>query len=175
MQTEAVVFEKPDTVTVRRIEMPEPAAGEVCLRTERSTISAGTEGWALRDLFTWSKTLFPCVPGYQRVGVIEALGPQVTGWQVGERVMATTGRWDGEVKPFWGAHAARANTAADQLFRLPEGIDPVDASGAVVAQVGYNAASRVSLRRRHYRAVRGAGGTGAGRAGDLGRAPAGAA
>jgi 3-hydroxyethyl bacteriochlorophyllide a dehydrogenase len=59
--------------------------------------------------------------------------------------MATVGQWQGEVKPFWGSHVAVANTVADQLFWIPDGADEVDAAGCVVAQVGYNAASRVAM------------------------------
>jgi 2-desacetyl-2-hydroxyethyl bacteriochlorophyllide A dehydrogenase len=85
------------------------------------------------------------VPGYQRVGVIEAIGRDVQGWQVGDRVMATTGAWAGPIHSAWGSHVAVANTRARELYRLPEGTDEVDASGAVVAQVGYNAAYRANL------------------------------
>ncbi|MBM3497932.1 MAG: zinc-binding dehydrogenase [Armatimonadetes bacterium] len=145
MKTPAVVFTDVAQNEVREIEMPPPGPGEVQIRTSYSTISAGTEGWALRQLFTWARTPYPCVPGYQRVGIITELGPDVEGWQVGDRVMATVGRWEGEVVSFWGSHAAVANTVASELYWVPDGADEVDASGTVVAQVGYNAASRVAM------------------------------
>ncbi len=145
MRTPAVVFTDVAQTEVREIEMPPPGPGEVQIRTTYSVISSGTEGWALKQLFTWAKTPYPCVPGYQRVGVITALGPDVEGWQVGDRVMATVGRWEGDVVPFWGSHAAVANTAESELYWIPDGADEIDASGAVVAQVGYNAASRVAM------------------------------
>ncbi len=145
MQTDAVVFARPEAVEVRAIEMPPPGPGQVQIRTRASTISAGTEGWALRNLFTWAPTPFPCVPGYQRVGTIVAVGPDVAGWQVGDRVMATTGHWEAPVGPFWGSHVACANSPVEQLFRIPPGAGDVDASAAVVAQVGYNAASRAVI------------------------------
>lgn len=145
MLTPAVVYTAVDTVAVRDLDLPPPGAGEVQVRTQYSTISSGTEGWALQARFTWSPTPFPCVPGYQRVGIITALGAGVSGWQVGEQVFATVGRWTGPVAPFWGAHVGLANTPAHELYKLPAGIDPVDASAAVVAQVGYNAAYRPTL------------------------------
>lgn len=145
MRDLAVVFTGPDQVSVRTIDMPDPKAGEVQIRTEYSTISAGTEGWVLQDLFTWSRTKYPCVPGYQRTGVVLAVGEGVKSCAPGDRVMATVGSWSGEVVPFWGSHAHVANTAASEVYRLPNGTDPIDASCAVVAQVGYNAASRPLL------------------------------
>ncbi len=146
MQTAAVVFVQTEQVDVLTIEMPAPEPGQVLVRTSISTISVGTEGWAFRNLYSWATIPFPCVPGYQRVGTIAALGAGVTSWKVGDRVMATSGQWEGEVKPFWGSHVALANTSADELYRIPDGVDDVDASGAVVAQVGYNAASRPTIR-----------------------------
>jgi 3-hydroxyethyl bacteriochlorophyllide a dehydrogenase len=157
MRTQAVVFTRASEAILLEIEMPPPGPGQVQVRTACSIISAGTEGWAFRNLFTWAATPFPCVPGYQRVGTITALGAGVEGWQVGEQVMATTGQWEGEIKPFWGAHLALANTSAGELYRLPEGTDPVDASGAVVAQVGYNAAGRAFVNPGDWAAVYGDG------------------
>ena len=145
MQTPAVVFESIGRVSVRPIEMPPPGPGQAQIRTRYSTISPGTEGWCLLNQFTWQPTIYPGVPGYQRTGEIIALGAGVDGWKVGDICMATVGRWEGEAVPFWGAHAGVINTESTELFGLPEGVDEVDASGCVVAQVGYNAASRVAL------------------------------
>src|SRR3954470_22705553 len=101
VNTPAVVFDQACRIAMRDIAMPPPGRGQVRVRSELSVVSAGTEGHALRDRFTWAKAAYPCVPGYQRVGVITALGDGVTGWTVGERVVATTGVWQGEVSPFW--------------------------------------------------------------------------
>ncbi|OQA47557.1 MAG: Alcohol dehydrogenase [Chloroflexi bacterium ADurb.Bin325] len=157
METEAIVFTGVGEVALQTIDMPDPAPGEVQIRTRYSVISAGTEGWTCRNLFTWSPTRYPCVPGYQRVGVITKVGAGVAGWQVGDVVMATSGRWEGPVRPFWGAHLADANTVAAELYRIPAGADELDAAGAVVAQVGFNAAHRVALAPGDWVAVYGDG------------------
>ncbi len=153
----AVVFDQERRASMRDIVMPPPARDQVRVRTEFSSISSGTEGWAFKNEFSWSATSFPCVPGYQRVGTITALGENVTGWAIGDRVMATTGVWSGDVTPFWGSHVAEANTWAGELWRLPAGVDAVDASGLVVAQVGFNAASRLDLAAGDWVAVYGDG------------------
>ena len=85
------------------------------------------------------------MPGYQRVGVIEKVGAAVQGWAVGDTVVATRSNWIGPVNAQSGSHAALGNTPASELYVLPEGTDLIDASGTVVAQVGYNAASRVVM------------------------------
>jgi 2-desacetyl-2-hydroxyethyl bacteriochlorophyllide A dehydrogenase len=145
MKTNAVVFTAPGQATFQLIDMPDPGPDEVQIRTTFSTVSVGTEGWGFQNLFTWQPTPFPCVPGYQRVGVIERVGSDVQGWREGDKVMATNGAWDGPVKSFWGSHIAVANTKARELYRIPSGADDIDVSGTVVAQVGYNAASRVAM------------------------------
>jgi threonine dehydrogenase-like Zn-dependent dehydrogenase len=94
---------------------------------------------------------------YQRVGVIEAVGSTVTGWHVGDHVMATTGSWRGAVASTWGSHVAVGNTRASELYRIPDGLDPIDASATVVAQVGYNAAYRATYHAGDWVVVYGDG------------------
>ena len=144
-QTEAAVFADVGEAAFERIEVSDPGPGQVRVRTRFSTISAGTEGWILHDRFTWNPTCYPCVPGYQRAGTVEALGSGVSGWAIGDRVMATRSDWPGTLAARSGAHAAVGNTLASELFALPGGVGDVDASGLVVAQVGYNAASRARI------------------------------
>ena len=144
-RTQAIVFADVDAVHLQFIDMPDPDPDEVQIHTTYSTISAGTEGWMLHGLFTWGTTPFPYVPGYQRVGVIESLGSNVKDWRVGERVVSTASVWSGAVPPFSGSHAARSNVHVNEVYHLPDGVDERDASGVVVAQVGYNAASRLIL------------------------------
>src|SRR6478672_3676420 len=106
-KTPAIVFTAPNQAALQDIEMPPPGEGQVQVRTSLSTISAGTEGWIYRNLFTWSPTPYPCVPGYQRVGKITALGPGVRGWKIVQRVMAIAGDWQNNgVSSMWGSHLA---------------------------------------------------------------------
>lgn len=155
--TDAVVFTEACKAAVQKMEMPPPGEGQVQVRTTLSTISSGTEGWIYRNLFTWSPTPFPCVPGYQRAGTITALGPGVKGWRIGERVMAIAGEWPGKPESFWGAHIAVANTPVGHLFRLHRSVNDIDASACVVAQVGFNAASRAQVPRGNWALVMGDG------------------
>ena len=141
-QTEAAVFVGVGEAAFERVDVGDPGPGQVQVRTRLSTISAGTEGWILHDRFTWTPTRYPCVPGYQRVGTVEAVGPGASGWSVGDRVMATRSDWSRPLEARSGAHAAVGNTLASELFALPAGVGEINASGLVVAQVGYNAASR---------------------------------
>ncbi len=155
--TSAVIFRSPRIVAFDQIDMPPPGPGEVQVRTEYSSVSAGTEGWVLKGEFTWGANRFPGVPGYQRVGRIVAVGEGVTGYAVGDRVVATVGRWTGDVGPEWGSHVLVGNTSASEVYTTPDGVDPIELSGVVVAQVGYNASSRIALEPGDWVAVYGDG------------------
>src|SRR5262245_39797137 len=54
---------------------------------------------------------FPFVPGAELAGVVEAVGPDVEGFAVGDRVMASAGL---------GAFAERAVVPARAAYRLPD-------------------------------------------------------
>jgi 3-hydroxyethyl bacteriochlorophyllide a dehydrogenase len=144
--TKAVVFACQREVAVLNLTVSDPAQGEVQVRTSHSAVSAGTEGWFLQNKVSIPFE-YPMIPGYQRVGEIVAVGADVNGWEVGERVACTISSWNGSATSMWGAHVGLANTPATELYRLSESIDQIDAAAVVVAQVGYNAASRLSLAR----------------------------
>ncbi len=155
MSNPAIVFTAANQVQLLDVPMPSPAAGQIRVRTRVSVVSNGTESWVWRNEFSWSATPFPCVPGYQRVGVVEAVGAGVTNVKPGQVVMACNGSWDGPIKPFWGSHIAVANS--QEVYPLPAGMDETDAAGLVVAQVGYNAASRIQAETGAWVAVFGDG------------------
>jgi 2-desacetyl-2-hydroxyethyl bacteriochlorophyllide A dehydrogenase len=145
VRTSAVIFKGKDDVKLGEIEISASGPDEVQVKTTASLISTGTERWILSDVFAPSGTPYPCVPGYQRTGIITKLGSNVQGFAIGERVIVTSGQWNGSVSSYWGSHLATANSHKREIYKLPDGVKDADAAGVVVAQVGYNAASRVQL------------------------------
>lgn len=145
MKTRAIVFAAPNDASICSVDVPPPRKHEVQIRSSYSTISAGTEGWILRNLMTWSPTHFPCIPGYQRSGIVTAVGLGVSGWTVGDRALAVTGIWSNpEVARAFGGHIAVANVPTTFAYHLSDQLDDIDASSAVLAQVGHNAAKRAN-------------------------------
>ncbi len=114
----------PETLEVRRRELPVPGAGEAAIRVEATGVSFA-EGSMRRGRYP-GQPRFPFVPGYDLVGVVTDLGPGVAGVAgvaLGQRVAAVTkiGGWaDHVVLP-----------AAD-LVPVPEGVDAAAAETAVV-------------------------------------------
>lgn len=86
---------------MRNVGIEYPAAGQMCfydlgnppsigensilLRTEYSGLTNGTERHSLLGEHGW-KGAFPSRNGYQHVGTIEAIGPAVKGFAVGDRI-----------------------------------------------------------------------------------------
>ncbi len=71
-----------DPLRVEDLEVPEPAPGELLLRVRACGVCRTDLQLAVGDL---PARRLPIVPGHQAVGVVEAVGPGVEGWHVGER------------------------------------------------------------------------------------------
>ncbi len=152
MLANAVVATAPGEVAFMTINVPDPGPQDVVIRVKHSWISNGTEGSFIRGERIAGDTPrreqdplpFPHVPGYQKVGVIEWCGNEVTDLQIGDVVFATVSGVEGMFYDY-GGHVSPAVTARSQVWKLPEGVDPVAASGLVLTQVGYNAGMRPLL------------------------------
>jgi 2-desacetyl-2-hydroxyethyl bacteriochlorophyllide A dehydrogenase len=151
-QSPAVVFPARRQVEFRAITVPDMGPDEVVVRTTWSWISNGTEGSFLRGERVNGETPwrpgdpepFPLVAGYQRVGVVEAVGDQVTECTVGQTVFATMTRVEG-MHFEAGGHVFRGPVHRSQIWTLPDGLEPRAASGLVLTQVGYNCGARPTL------------------------------
>jgi D-arabinose 1-dehydrogenase-like Zn-dependent alcohol dehydrogenase len=64
-------------------DIPEPAAGTVRIKVQACGVCHSD---SLVKEGQWPGLEYPRVPGHEVVGVIDALGPNVAGWTVGERV-----------------------------------------------------------------------------------------
>lgn len=124
-------------------ELPPPAAGQVRVRHTAiglnfSDINVRNGGFYLGD-----GAGFPLVLGNEAAGVVEAVGPGVTGFRVGERVAyAGTG---GLFFQDTGAYAEQRNLPAGCLVKLPDDIS--DQQAAALLLKGLTAA--VIIHRCH--------------------------
>ncbi|CCK29938.1 mycothiol-dependent formaldehyde dehydrogenase [Streptomyces davaonensis JCM 4913] len=82
----AVVFEQyGEPADVRHVPDPQPADHGVVVRVEATGLCRSDwHGWQGHD----PDITLPHVPGHELAGVIEAVGPRVTGWRQGDRVTA---------------------------------------------------------------------------------------
>ena len=152
------MFTEKNKVEIRDIEIPEPGPDEIGVRTLYSGISIGTELWILKQLY-WDAE-FPCVSGYQKVGVVETVGRDVTNYHSGETVFLRTTKLSGGIRSSWGGHTGYSVMPASDpcMFALPKGLDSRLGSLLVMPAVGYHGAAEVmGIEKETWVAVIGVG------------------
>lgn len=111
----------PETLAIEDIAEPVPGAGEVLIEVAACAINF-PDTLIIRDLYQ-VKPPRPFAPGGEISGTIAALGEGVEGWRVGDRVLASTG---------FGGLQEKVVVPVGRMFRVPEGIDLVQASALLM-------------------------------------------
>lgn len=128
----------PDALRVIEEECPEPRRGEVRVRV----LAAGV---SLPDVMAREGThpetpRVPFTPGWDLVGVVDRLGPAVSGIEPGQTVA---------VLPIHGAYAEYVCLPARELVPVPLGLDPAEAVSLVL---NYVTAYQMMHRSVHVKA-----------------------
>lgn len=110
----------PEVLRLVEVAPPEPGPGQVRVRVAAAGLNY-IDTYHRTGLY---KLDLPFTPGMEFAGTIDALGPGVTGWAVGERVATAAGV---------GGYAELALAPAAKLVRLPAGVD-LRLGGAVMLQ-----------------------------------------
>jgi NADPH2:quinone reductase len=121
---------------LEQVELPlrEPNPDQVRLRV-RATGAGGTDVTMRRGRYMFAPPI-PFVPGYEVIGEIEALGANVRGFELGQRVAALT---------VHGGYAERIVLAAHDLVPVPEALDDGEALALILNYVtAYEAIHRVA-------------------------------
>lgn len=114
MKARVVRFHSPGDPSVLKLEemdLPEPGPGEVRIR--QTAIGLNFQDIYVRSGYYPVPT--PSGLGTEAAGIVEALGPGVTDFRVGDRVCYISG-------PVLGAYATHRNYLADRLLRAPDSI-----------------------------------------------------
>ena len=98
---------------VNQPSLPEPSAGAVRIRVLTASASF-TDVMVRKGMYGDAPAEPPLVPGYDLVGIVDKLGPGVTGVELGQRVAALT---------VWGAYTEYAVRPVTELVPVPEGLD----------------------------------------------------
>lgn len=120
---------EPDVLQLESIDCPSPAAGEVLVAVEAASVNPVDAKFR-----AWRDPETPKTTGSDLAGVVEAVGEEVTGFEVDDRVFATglhTARFDG------GSFAEYAAVPTDLLAHLPSEVSFQE--GAAIALVGVTA------------------------------------
>jgi NADPH2:quinone reductase len=110
-------FGPPETLRVGELPDPVPGEGEILIDVRAAGVNFPDV------LIVQGKYQFkpepPFAPGGEVAGVVRAVGPGVTRFKPGDRVLATM---------IWGGYAERAVAKERQSLHLPEGFDDATAS-----------------------------------------------
>jgi NADPH:quinone reductase len=107
----------PEVVELAEVEAPRPSRGEVLVRVRAAAMNRA-DLLQRRGLYPPPAGFREDIPGLELAGEIAELGEAVTGWKVGDRVMAIAA---GE------AQAELAVVHERMLLRVPEGLSLGDA------------------------------------------------
>lgn len=122
MDTLAVVFEEPESLSVRRLPLVAPADEDVIVSVAWSGISTGTE----RLLYTGKMPHFPglgypLVPGYEAVGVITQAGP-TSHRTVGQQVFIAGSKGFEGARGLFGGQAAQVVVPGARTVPLDDSV-----------------------------------------------------
>lgn len=115
-------FGGPEVLRIDEVPVPAPGKGEIRVRVRAAGVnpvdwkfrSGAAEGLVPLSL--------PLTPGTEIAGNVDAVGEDVTGWSVGDPVMAFIGLWNG--------YAEFAVFPAALAAKKPDGISYAEAAGA---------------------------------------------
>lgn len=100
------------------VQVPEPVPGPGTVRVRAHAIGVGRPDVLIRKgTYKWMPPL-PATPGAELAGVVDALGPDVRDWQIGDRVLVSAR----ELPQRGGCYAQCMVVPQDAPFRLPDAI-----------------------------------------------------
>jgi NADPH:quinone reductase-like Zn-dependent oxidoreductase len=121
IQIEIPEFGDPEVLTPREVPTPEPGPGEIRIAVEASGVNFA-DCMARMGLYDKTPEL-PAVMGWEVAGTVEALGDGVTGFSLGDPVLAVC---------HFGGYATHVVVDAEQAFLRPPDLDAVTAAAIPV-------------------------------------------
>lgn len=146
MNATALVITTAKQMELQTYELPTLLPTDVLVRTEYSGVSQGTEVDAYRGVRP--ELTFPTVTGYQSIGIVDAVGSDVTSLNVGDRVLFTTSRLPEPYPATWMAgHVSHAVVSASSRapIKVPDTIDPVEAALTAMVAVGLGGIQQIRV------------------------------
>jgi 3-hydroxyethyl bacteriochlorophyllide a dehydrogenase len=146
IKTTAVVFERPELLRLRELELSPPGDEDVVVAVQWSGISTGTER------LLWSGQMpqfpgmgYPLVPGYESVGRVCAAGRSSQDW-IGECVFVPGSRCFAGVRGLFGGAAAQLVVPASRVVPIDDALED-KAVLLALAATAYHAIAAPGARR----------------------------
>ncbi len=145
-----LVFPEKQQVDIETFDLPEIGGDDVRMCVRISLMSTGTEATVFNRLFDagthWDRWVkYPFFPGYAAVGVVEAVGAQVTTLKVGDRVACR------------GNHASHITKKAEDFFPIPDALPWEEAVWFSLAKIAFHGANAADYKLGDSALIIGAG------------------
>lgn len=114
----------PETLVLEDVSEPHPGPGQIRLAVKAVGVNY-PDVLIIEDRYQF-KPERPFSPGAEAAGIVDALGEGVTGYALGDRILATSG---------WGAMAEKTIVEVAKAARLPDAM-PFDEAAAFVLTYG---------------------------------------
>jgi NADPH:quinone reductase len=122
-----------DVLEVVNLPLQEPGPGQIRVRVRAAGVGS-TDLIVVSGSYLFAPKI-PFVPGYEIAAVVDALGPGVEGFKVGQRVAALT---------VYGGFAEMLVREAEHFVPIPDGVSDRDAAAVILNYVtAYQAIHRV--------------------------------
>lgn len=108
---------------IRHATLPAPGPGEVRIKVLAAGVSF-TDTMVRKGIYPGVEDELPYSPGYDLVGIVDALGDDVTEFDIGQRVADLS---------VWGAYTDYAIRPADHLVPVPDGVDSAEAVSLILS------------------------------------------
>ena len=116
-------FGGPDVLHLEEVELPQPGPHEVLVRVHAAGVNPAD--WKMREGKYGNPTL-PSILGWDFSGVIEAIGPSVELFRVGEEVFGCASEKS-------GSYAEYALAPTNQVAEKPQALDHIQAAALPIA------------------------------------------
>ncbi|WP_206513255.1 quinone oxidoreductase family protein [Pelagibacterium montanilacus] len=123
MKAQAIQIDQPgaaDVMTLREIDVPAPGQGEVQVRQ----VVCGVNYLDIYQRSGSYSNPMPMGMGNEAAGTVEAVGPDVVGVSIGDRVVYQGGSA--------GAYASLRNVLSNRVVHIPEGVSEQDAAATLL-------------------------------------------
>jgi NADPH:quinone reductase len=114
----------PEVLQIVELPVEPPGPGQLRIRVRAAGVGS-TDLMMFAGSYSYAPKI-PFVPGYEVAGVVEAIGPGVAGFSVGERVAALT---------VYGGFAEVLVREAEDFLPIPDGVSDRDAAAVVLNYV----------------------------------------
>jgi 2-desacetyl-2-hydroxyethyl bacteriochlorophyllide A dehydrogenase len=155
----AITYTGVNQVAVRDYTLGEIGPADVVVKTHYSMVSSGTELRVLGGHYG-AVGKYPLIPGYSSVGEVIELGPEVSGFRVGDLVSCRNPRPLPGVESMWGGQASlqvHATSGEDRPVLLPAGAGALDYVTAEISAISLRGVTAAAPRAGETAVVLGQG------------------